>query len=259
LQTAKATGVGGTISGILSLTGGGGNNTLVAADTANTWDITGSNTGTVIGSSTVTFAGFQNLTGGAGANTFVFSDGAAVSGNLDGGNGGSLDYSAYSSSVIVDLQAATATGVGGNIANIQNVTGGTGGSAGIYNILVGNGGNKLTGGNGRRNLLIAGSSSSTLAGGDDEDILIGGTTAYDQNVAALQAIMDYWSNTPDDYATRVSNLLAGNGVPLLDPTTVTSNGGGNTLIGGPGSNLYYGNDADTTDYDPTSGAVFVPV
>src|SRR5207253_6599461 len=144
-----------------------------------------------------------NLTGGAGPNGFIFSDGAGISGNLDGGSGGSLDYSAYSSSVIVDLQTATATGVGGTIAVIQNVTGGNGGGAGIYNILVGNGGNTLTGGSGRRNLLIAGASASTLNAGDDEDILIGGMTQYDMDVASLTAIMDYWSASSDDYATRV--------------------------------------------------------
>jgi hypothetical protein len=124
---------------------------------------------------------------------------------------------------------------------------------------VGNGGNILTGGSGRRNLLIAGSSASTLQGGDDDDILIGGTTAYDKDIASLMAIMNYWSTTSDDYATQVGNLLAGNGVPLLDPTTVTSNGGGNTLTGGSGLNLYYGNDMDITDYDPTSTAVFIHV
>jgi len=104
-----------------------------------------------------------------------------------------------------------------------------------------------------------GSSASTLTAGDDEDILIGGTTAYDMDVASLMALTDYWSGTSDDYATRVGNLLAGNGVPLLDPSTVRSNGGGNTLSGGPGLDLYFGNDADSTDFDPSSGAVFIPV
>jgi hypothetical protein len=248
----------------LALTGGGGNDTLVGSTASNTWDITGSNTGLL--SSTmiagpVSFAGVQNLSGQGGNDTFVFSDGAGITGNLDGGSGGggTLDFSAYSSSVIVDLQSGTATGVGGSIANIQNVLGGNGGGASIYNILVGNGGNTLTGGNGRRNLLIAGASASTLLGGDDDDILIGGTTAYDMDIASLMAIMDYWSGTSDDYATRVGNLLSGNGVPLLDATMVTSNGGGNTLTGGAGLNLYYGNTADNTDFDPTSGAVFVPV
>jgi hypothetical protein len=46
---------------------------------------------------------------------------------------------------------------------------------------------------------------------------------------------------------------------VRDPTTVTSNGGGSTLTGGPGLNLYYGNGSDITDFDPSSGAVFVKV
>lgn len=259
LQTSKATGVGGTFANIQNLVGGGGNNTLVGADVANLWNVTGTDAGSVTEAGTVAFTAFQNLIGGAAANTFVFSDGARITGNLDGGGGGSLDYSAYSTSVIVDLPTATATGAGGTIANIQNVTGGNSGGAGVYNILVGNGSNILTGGTGRRNLLIAGSSASTLFGGDDDDILIGGTTAYDMDLASLRAIMDYWSGTSDDYATRVGNLLVGNGVPLLDPTTVTSNGGGNTLIGGAGLNLYYGTSADNTDFDPNSSAAFIPV
>src|SRR5207245_326919 len=160
-----------------------------------------------------------------------------------------LDYSAYSTSVSVDLQTATATGVGGRIANIQNVAGGTGGGPGVYNILVGKGGNTLAGGNGRRNLLIAGSSASILIGGDDDDILIGGTTAYDMDVAALMAIMNYWSGTSDDYATRVGNLLAGSGVPLLDATTVSSNGGGNFLTGLAGLHLSYRNASHSSRFD----------
>jgi hypothetical protein len=167
--------------------------------------------------------------------------------------------------VLVDLQTGSATGVGTGIANIQNVTGGSGGGAGVYNILVGNGSNVLTGGDGRRNLLIAGASASTLIGGNDDDILIGGTTAYDTEagLASLQAIMAYWSSTTDDYATRVANLLSGNGVPLLNATMVTNNGGGNTLMGNHGGagelNLFYGLDptVETTDYNPAIGERFI--
>src|SRR5262249_42376008 len=155
---------------------------LIGSTASNTWNITGSDIGLfssamIVGP--VSFTGVRNLSGRGGNDTFIFSDGSGISGNLDGGSGGggTLDYSAYSNSVIVDLQTGTATGVGGSLANIANVIGGTGGGAGIYNILVGNGGNTLIGGNGRRNLLIAGASASTLNGGDDDDILIGGTTA----------------------------------------------------------------------------------
>src|SRR5262249_56834415 len=127
-----------------------------------------------------------------------------------------LDYSAYSGSVIVDLPLGTATGVGGMVSKIQNVVGGSGGGAsGAFNILVGAGGNVLTGGDGRRNLLIAGASASTLQGGDDEDILIGGTTAYDTDLGALMAVMAEWTRTDEGYLTRLYNLLTGTEVPLL--------------------------------------------
>jgi hypothetical protein len=250
LQAHTATGVGGTFVNIQNFSGGAAANTLVGQDADTTWNITGSNTGNLTGG--ITFAAFQNLTGGAGADTFVFSDGAGVSGTIDGGGGtNTLNYAAYSTTVFVDLQTNTGTGVGGSVLNIQNVTGGTGGGAGVYNILVGNGGNVLTGGNGRRNLLIAGASASILNGGDSGDILIAGFTDYDTNETSLRAIAAYWAGT-DDFDTRVANLRSGIGVPLLDAgATVHSNGGGNTVNAGAGRNLLFANDAglDTLVWD----------
>jgi hypothetical protein len=243
--------------------------TLVGHDANNTWNLTGHNAGTLNSSqsaATLTFSNVQDLSGGPGANTFVFADGAGVDGTMDGGGGpNTLNYSSYSTSVLVDLQTGSATGVSGGIVNIQNVTGGTGGGAGVYNILIGNGGNVLTGGDGRRNLLIAGATASTLVGGNDDDILIGGTTAYDTEagLASLQAIMNYWSSTTDDYATRVGNLLSGTGVLLLDATVVHNNGGDNTLMGNHGGagemNLFFGLDPtmETTDYNPAIGEQFI--
>jgi hypothetical protein len=234
----------------VAVNGGGSTDTLVGSAVENTWAITGSNAGTLSSASIaglVTFSSVQNLVGGPANNRFVFSDGAGVSGNLDGGGGtNTLDYSAYTGNVIVNLQLNSATGVGGGVANIQNVTGGGGPG---YNILVGNGGNVLRGGNGR-NLLIAGARASTLLGGTGENILIGGTTSYDMMPEKLMAILDYWTGT-DDYDTRVFNLSHGISLPLLDATTVTGNGGGNTLTGGAGRTLFYGNVAlDIYDWDP---------
>ena len=267
LQTATASGVGGTIAGIQSLTGGSGNNTLVGADVANVWNVTGLDTGSVTGGSAVTFAGFQNLLGGAGGNTFVFSDGAGVSGNLDGGSGaGTLDYSAYSSSVLVDLQTGFANGVGGSVADITTVNGGSATPAadGVYNLLIGAGGDTLNGGFGRRNILVAGPKASTLNAGDGEDLLLAGSTAYDTEagLSDWQLIAAYWAGS-DDYATRVANLMSGSGVingssvPLLDPTagtgTVFGNGGGNTLNGNGALALFYTDGSDTiTGFDPNS-------
>jgi len=223
--------------------GGPGTNTLLARDAVNLWDISAQGAGLV---NTVFFRSVQNLTGGADTATFALRDGTGVSGSIDGGGGrNTLDFSAYTSNVIVDLPLGLATGVGGTIANIQNLTGGAG-----SNILVGDGGNVLTGGTGR-SLLIAGATASTLVGGGADSILVGGTTAYDLDLASLQFIMDYWAQS-DDYNTRVANLTSGNVVPLLDGTTVTGNGGGNLLQGGPGLDLFYGNMALDTivNWDP---------
>jgi hypothetical protein len=179
-----------------------------------------------------------------------------VTGAIDGGGGGdTLDYGAYATSVVVNLQTGQATGVGGGVAQIQNVLGGNGGAApGVFNILVGNGGNTLTGGNGRRNLLIAGATASTLLGGGDDDILIGGTTAYDTEAdsASLIAVMNEWTRTDLDYAGRVADVTNGTGgVPPLNVGTVAGNGGGNVLLGQGGLDLYFGDPGlDTNDWDP---------
>ncbi len=148
--------------------------------------------------------------------------------------------------IVVNIPLGTASWLTGGIARIQNVVGSAG-----NDILVGNGGNVLSGSAGR-DLLIAGAYASILNGGDDEDLLIGGTTDYDRNAAALMAIMAEWARTDADYATRVANLRNGtNGVPILNATTVYSNGGGNTLNGNAGLDLFFANlDLDALDRDP---------
>jgi hypothetical protein len=235
---------------------------LLASDGDNTWNITGQNAGTLssqIIAGTLTFSGASYLRGGFGNDTFVFADGAGVDVGVDGEAGvNTLDYSAYSSSVMVDLQTGLATGVGGGVANIENVIGGNGGGdSGNYNLLIGNGGNVLTGGFGRRNILVAGTSASTLNGGDQDDLLIAGTTAYDTDpaLASWSQIAAEWAG-PDDFWTRITKLSTGNGVPLLDPTTVIGNGGGNTLIGNREMAWIFTDGFDAiTNFDPNSPPV----
>jgi hypothetical protein len=101
-----------------------------------------------------------------------------------------------------------------------------------------------------RDLLIAGASAVTLNGGGGEDLLIGGTTDYDQDPDAIAAIMQEWTSGAD-YATRVANLENGNGAPLLNSTTVHSNGGANTLNGNAGQDWFFADPArDLSDRDP---------
>lgn len=115
LAANTATGTGG-IRNIEGLTGGQSNNTLVGANIPNTWRLIGQNQGTV---GTFTYENVQNLVGGSEDDVFVFANGARVTGLIDGGAGvDTLDYSAYTTPVEVNLAAGTATGTGG-IRNIE--------------------------------------------------------------------------------------------------------------------------------------------
>ncbi len=58
--------------------------------------------------SSVSFSGFQNLAANGGNDQFVLEDGMGVDGTIDGGTGmSSIDYSAYSTPVTVDLRSAS--------------------------------------------------------------------------------------------------------------------------------------------------------
>jgi hypothetical protein len=211
------------------------------------------------------FSSIQNLIGGGANTTFSFSNGGSLSGSLNGTGGAptgtaTLDYSTgWSGLVLVDLQTGQASGVAGGVSNIANVNGANGGGLGFYNLLIGNGGNVLTGGTGRRNILVAGGSASTLLGGNQDDLLIGGTTSYDTEagLTSWQQIAAYWAGS-DPYSTRVNNLTTGSGVPLLDATIVTGNGGGNTLTGPGELALIYSDGLDTiSGFDPGSQTVTI--
>jgi hypothetical protein len=255
---------GSSATAALTLDGGTGANTLVGSSAGNRWEVTGANAGLLSGAAygtTVAFADIQNLTAGGGGDYFLFDDGAAVAASVTGGGSDTLDYTPYTTSVVVDLQTGTATGVGGLVSGIGTVTGGSGTPAGsgVYNLLIGSGGNTLNGGFGRSNILVAGASASTLNAGDGQDLLIGGSTAYDSDpaLAAWLQIAAYWAGT-DDYSTRVANLTSGNGVPLLDATVVSGNGGGNALNGNGSLALLYTDGLDSINgFDPGSQQVTV--
>jgi hypothetical protein len=193
------------------------------------------------------------IRGGAGDKTFALTGNPSVAAvSIDGGGGiNTLDYSNVQASgpgVYVNLQTGQATGLTGGVSRLQNVIGSAG-----DDILVGNGGNALFGGAGR-DLLIAGASASQLFGGGDEDILIGGTL-NDGSRANLDAIMAEWTRTGDgnDYASRVARLRAS----LLADGTITGNGGGNTLTGEGGLDLFFG--SFVTDWQVNDGEWVFPL
>ena len=102
--------------------------------------------------------------------------------------------------------------------------------------------------------------TGTLIGQGGEDVLIGGSTSYDTSPTALAALMAEWTaNLP--YQTRVTNLLQGgvNGATVLNGSVgFTNNGGGNTLTGAAGLDLFYGIKAkDTNDWNGGINEKFV--
>ncbi len=114
------------------------------------------------GVNTVTHAGadFEELFGGQADDVFQFADQASLppTGRIDGGGGVDLlDYTAYTSGVVVDLSTGAAFGAPGGVVAIENVTGGQAGDS-----LTGDDGpNVVRGGPGDDYLLDG-------LGGDDE-------------------------------------------------------------------------------------------
>jgi hypothetical protein len=237
--TVQATG------GPIGVLGGAGTNTLVGPNANSVWDIWGPNDGHV---GNVYFSSFANLTGGSSLDVFMFENGASITGTINGGGGGDwLDDSLVTTPVTVNLAAGSATGVG-SLINVQNVRGGSGGDTltgnSQGNVLIGGSGSDvITGGSGR-SILIGDQGVDTIVGGAADDIIIGGSTSYDPsslaNDLALDASLAEWQSTTDSYATRVAQIRAGTGVPLLAfGLTVFDDGVANVLTGGDGTDWFF--------------------
>jgi hypothetical protein len=250
------------VSTVLSIVGHGSGDTLVGSNASNLFALLGANMGVLFGSAygnSVLFSQIGNLIAGTGGDTFQFAAGASLTGNITGSGKDTLDYSNYSSNVIVDLQISFATGVGGSVRGITTVDGGSGDGGGVYNLLIGSGGDTLVGGLAVRNILVAGPNASTLISGDGQDLLIGGSTAYDTQagLTSWKRIAAFWASGAS-YATRVARLTSGTGEPLLDASVVLGNGGGHTFVGYGGLALLYIDGMDNIGlFDPNSQQVAI--
>jgi hypothetical protein len=214
--------------------------TLIASNTVNTWNISGINAGIIHAATRGDFAfsSFENLTGGTLADRFVIADQVGVTaGTIDGGGGNNtLDYSAYSTAVVVDL-----TGAG---SATSAVTGGTLSSkvSNIHAVFGGKGADTLTGSSGR-DFLFGGKGADTLTGGGDDDILFSGTTTFGANATLIDSLLTYW-NGADNFTTRVSKLRAGtSGVPKLpkfNGNNIKNDASVDHLDGGTGNDWIFG-------------------
>jgi hypothetical protein len=130
------------------------------------------------------------------------------------------------------------------------------------NFIKGGGGSSVLVGGPKSDLLVGALGRSILIGGGGGDVLIarggavllGGSTPYDTDLAALDALMAEWSRTDVNYQARVNDLLgpgaggtAGglNGPYYLDPANISSDGVKNTIIGGTGADLFFANPGDS--------------
>ena len=222
---------------------------LTGGTSTNTFDVSG-------------WTGTGSLTGGGGSDTVAATKDAnftLTNGNLATTDGMNLTLSAVASDAltvstvtlprVIDASAftgtsnLTATGpaqaklIGGQ-ANDTLTASGPGNA-----ILIGGAGNDTLRANGDgRALLIGGIGADTLSsnngpGGVGQAILLSGTTIYDSNAAALDAILAEWASA-DSYGTRIDRILHGpaaaggagaNGTYTLGGTTVLDDLAVNTL------------------------------
>ncbi len=167
-----------------------------------------------------------------------------------GGNGeDTVVYSSAVSSVIVDLQAGTASGAdidADTLSGIEHVTAGAGGDIiigdAMNNIMLGAGGNDSISGNEGLDNLSGGEGNDTLVGGADNDSLTG-------DVGNDSLIGD----SGDDLLngnTGTDHLDGGEGNDILnggnEDDTLYGASGNDSLAGDAGDDALYGDDGDDT-------------
>ena len=110
--------------------GGTGNDTLAGTNVAQTWNVTGANSGNIPGAAT-SFTNVESLRGGTAADSFVFGAAGSLALTLDGNLGiDSLDNSAIPASTVtptgpgtLDGIMGTATGIGTGFDNVNLIAG----------------------------------------------------------------------------------------------------------------------------------------
>lgn len=262
----------GSFSSISALIGSAASDTLLGANSTNTWTITTSSTFTV---GSLSVGNFESLVGGTGVDVFLAKEGVEYFGSIDGGAGvDRMKYTAFVSSVSVNLSLGAATGFA-SVSRIENITGGNSddllvGDASDNVISGGNGddvlfgmaGNDTLNGNIGRDLLFGGSGADLIRGSSGEDILIGGLTNYAQeasgivNRTAIDAIMMEWRRIDSPYAQRIARLngLAQgglNGSYFLNASTLIDDEEVDDLWGDAGLDWFWAGLGDVVHF--TSG------
>ena len=154
----------------VQVAGHSGLDTLIGWDAPASWNLTKNDAGVLTGSSQVTFSSIENLVGGSESDEFAIVPGKVLSGSIDGGDGiDTLDYSAYSKDLYVDLRVGVAPAVTRGVRRMENVIGGSGRDA-----LLGDEGDNFLAGNLGDDALFGMAGEDVLEGGPGNDLMDGG-------------------------------------------------------------------------------------
>ena len=200
------------LNNIETLIGGGANNTLRGDNTANIWNITGTNSGTVQGTN---FSNIENLAGGTSTDEFIFTDSGSLSGTIDGDSG--------NDTLVGDDNGNTFTITGSNEGTL---TGKTSGWSNIENLSGGGGEDSFT-------FTNAGNLSGIVEGGTENDTVIGDDdgntfTITGENQGTLAGKTSGWSNIENlTGGTNDDNFIFSDGAILAG--IINGEGGNNTV------------------------------
>lgn len=275
------TGGSGQSANFENIYGGSGNDTLTGNSSANAiYGFDGNDTINAGGGNDTLVGGNGNdtLKGGDGNDTYLFANATSTETDtveeLSNAGNDTLNFTPSTDAVTIDLNSDTTlatmtnrtvqTNVAGQATNFENAYGGSGNDTLIGNSaanqLVGGAGNDaLSGGAGDdilnagtgSNILIGGTGRDWLTGGNADDLMLAASYQFEQDTAALAALMSEWASA-NTYADRLAHLqgtLAGgaNGTHLLTSATVTDDSVRDTMTGGTGQDWFIGTSltADT--------------
>jgi len=188
---------------------------------------------------TGTLLNFSAVTGGSGNDVF---SGSSANESFDGGLGtDTIDYSAQTSSISVNLSAGSATGTGigtDTLTNIEVVLGGSG-----------------------ADVLRGGLASDSLYGGAGNDTLFSGTGNDLLDGGLGQDVVDYRANGGTETIDLLHGTAVGSAIgtdTLANIEVILAGTGADTFIGGVANvTLDGGTGTDVIDYSQESGAVTV--
>jgi Ca2+-binding RTX toxin-like protein len=210
-----------------SLVAGGGNDLLIGDDPV---------TGTDGNDTLVAGPGNDTLIGGIGNDTYIFDADAPLGNDIIDESGGgidTLDFSATTTAITINLGIATAQTVNANLTltlsaanTIENVIGGAGNDLIIGNALD----NSLVGGAGN-DTLIGGAGHNTLVGGAGDDVFV-------------------WNN--GDGSDLIdggagNDMVVVNGSPAADNFNLSANGDRLELSGSTADSRSFALDIGTTE------------